>query len=97
MRTFLRHPHPRAAKDNAAGVLKAAYDAGYTDGVILLRPKGHDGVSFEPVERIRARYLRHISLEHPALKARAYIAGFSDAAADNLPCPPRAIGLRIAA
>jgi len=76
---------------NDATDVAAAYIAGYADGVTLLHLEGHDHSPAEPLQRIHARYLGYIELEHPTPKARAYIAGFRDAAADNLPCPPHEV------
>ena len=76
---------------NDASDVAAAYVAGYADGVTLLHLEGHNHSPAEPLQRIHARYLGYIALEHPNPKARAYLAGFRDAAADNLPCPPHEI------
>ena len=78
-------------RDNGAGGVVAAYGAGYADGTTLLHMDAHDHSSVEPFHRIHARYLRHVELEHPTVETRTYIAGFRDAAADNLPCPPHEI------
>jgi len=76
----------RAARNT--NVVAPAYVAGYADGLTLLHSDGHDQAPVEPLERIYARYLCYVELEPPTPEARAYIAGFRDAAADNLPCPP---------
>lgn len=81
----------RAARDHDAADVAAAYVAGYADGITLLHSDGHDQAPIEPLTRIYARYLCNIELEHPTPGTRAYIAGFRDAAADNLPCPPHEI------
>jgi hypothetical protein len=81
----ISHVSPRPS------ALKAAYDAGYSDAVVLLRREAGDCVSAEPVERVHARYLGYVAVKHPTQEARAYIAGFGDAAADNLPCSSHAI------
>lgn len=72
-----------------------AYVAGYADGVTLLHLDGHDHSPAGPLQRIHARYLECVELEHPTADACAYMAGFRDAAADNLPCPPHEIGPNI--
>ena len=77
--------------EQTASDMAAAYVAGYADGNTLLHLVGHDHSAAEPLERIHARYLGYIELEHPTPEARAYVAGFRDAAADNLPCPLHAI------
>ena len=69
----------------------AAYVAGHADGLALLHSDGHDQAPVEPLECIYARYLRYVELQPPTPEARAYVAGFRDAAADNLPCPPHEI------
>ena len=82
-------PTERSASENNAGYdVAAAYVAGYADGIALLHSDGHDQAPLEPLERIYARYLRYVELEPPTPEAHAYVAGFRDAAADNLPCPP---------
>jgi hypothetical protein len=78
----------QTARDNDARDMTAAYVAGYADGITLLHLEGHNHSAAEPLQRIHARYLGYIELEHPTPEARAYVAGFRDAAADNLPCPP---------
>jgi hypothetical protein len=88
-------PVERTARDNDADDVAAAYVAGYADGLTLLHSDGHDQARVEPLERIYARYLRYVELQPPTPEARAYVAGFRDAAADNLPCPPREIELPI--
>ena len=77
--------------EQTASDMAAAYVAGYADGNTLLHLVGHDHSAAEPLQRIHARYLGYIELEHPTQEARAYVAGFRDAAADNLPCPPHEI------
>jgi hypothetical protein len=77
-------------RDSGTDDVAAAYGAGYADGIALLHMDGNDHSSIEPFHRIHARYRVHAELEHPTLEARTYIAGFRDAAADNLPCPPHA-------
>jgi len=84
-------PVERTARDNDADDVAAAYVAGYADGITLLHADGHDQAPVEPLERIYARYLCNVELEHSTPGTRAYIAGFRDAAADNLPCPPHEI------
>lgn len=81
----------RIARDNDTGDVAPAYVAGYADGLTLLHSDGHCQAPVEPLERIYARYLRYVELEPPTPEARAYVAGFRDAAADNLPCPPQEI------
>jgi hypothetical protein len=81
----------RTARDNDTVDVATAYVAGYADGITLLHSDGHDQAPVEPLERIYARYLCNVELEHPTPGTRAYIAGFRDAAADNLPCPPHEI------
>jgi hypothetical protein len=71
-----------------ARALKLAYAAGYGDAVFLLRPDGGDCACAEPVERVQARHLGYVAMAHPTEEAVAYMSGFGDAAADNLPCPP---------
>ena len=78
---------PVAQTTNEAGDVAAAYLAGYTDGITLLHLKGHA----DRLQRIQDRYLGYIELEHPTPEACAYVAGFRDAAADNLPCPPHEV------
>lgn len=82
-------PFERAARDepDKPNDVAAAYTTGYTDGITLLRSDGHDQAPVEPLERIYARYFRYIELDPPTPEAHAYIRGFRDAAADNLPCP----------
>ena len=82
---------PVEQTSNDASDVAAAYVAGYADGVTLLHLEGHNHSPADPLQRIHARYLGYIALEHPNPKARAYVAGFRDAAADNLPCPPHEI------
>jgi hypothetical protein len=85
---------PVTQTTNEAGDVAAAYLAGYTDGITLLHLKGHNYSSHsptEPLQRIQDRYLGYIELEHPTPEAHAYVAGFRDAAADNLPCPPHEV------
>ena len=84
-------PVERIARGNDADDVAAAYVAGYADAVALLRLDKHDHAAAEPLERIRARYLCYAELEQPSPEARTYVAGFRDAAADNLPCPPHEI------
>ena len=67
----------------------AAYLAGYADGITLLHLKGHNHSPAEPL--LQDRYVGYIELEHPTPEVRAYVAGFRDAAADNLPCPPHEV------
>jgi hypothetical protein len=81
-------PTEPSLRDNGADGVAAAYGAGYADGSTLLHMDGNDRSSVEPFHRIHARYLSHAEVEHPTPEARTYIAGFRDAAADNLPCPP---------
>ena len=81
----------RTARNHDAADVAAAYVAGYADGITLLHSDGHDQAPVEPLERIYARYLSNLELEHPTPGTRAYIAGFRDAAADNLPCPSHEI------
>ena len=73
-------------------MLKAAYDAGYGDAVVLLRPRSPDCASLEPIERVQARYLDYLAQGRQTAEAVAYLSGYADAAADNLPCPSHAIG-----
>ena len=75
--------------ENDAVALKAAYYAGYADATALLHPGARDSASVEPIERIRARYFGYVGQEYPTAEARAYMAGFGDAAADNLPHSPQ--------
>jgi len=84
-------PGERTATHNVADDVAAAYVAGYADGITLLHSDGHDQAPVEPLECAYARYLCNVGLEHPTLGTRAYIAGFRDAAADNLPSPPHEI------
>jgi hypothetical protein len=84
-------PIESTLRDNGAGDMAAAYVAGYADGLTLLRSDGHDQHAVEPLERIYARYLRYVELDPATPEARVYVAGFRDAAADNLPCPPHEI------
>ena len=84
-------PVERTARDNVADDVAAAYVAGYADGITLLHSDGHDQAPVGPLERTYARYLCNVELEHPSPGTRAYIAGFRDAAADNLPSPPHEI------
>jgi hypothetical protein len=84
-------PVERIARGNDADDVSAAYVAGYADAVALLRPDEHDHAPAEPLGRIHARYLCYAELQQPTPEARAYVAGFRDAAADNLPCPPHEI------
>jgi hypothetical protein len=79
------------ARSNDAGDVAAAYVAGYADGLTLLHSDGHDQPAVEPLERIYARYLRYVELDPATPEARVYVAGFRDAAADNLPCPPHEV------
>jgi hypothetical protein len=81
-------PAELTVRDISVDGVAAAYGAGYADGSALLHMDGNDQSSVEPFHRIHARYLSHAELEHPSPEARTYIAGFRDAAADNLPCPP---------
>ena len=74
-----------------ASALRAAYDGGYGDAVILLRPCSTECVSTEPIERVQARYLSYVAVAYPAEEALAYLLGFGDAAADNLPSPSHAL------
>jgi hypothetical protein len=81
-------------RHNDADDLVTSYDAGYADGIALLRTDRYDHSPIEPLQRSRARYLRYVELDNPTPGARAYIAGVRDVAADNLPCrshslPPR--------
>jgi hypothetical protein len=78
----------RTARDRDTNAVAPADVAGYADGLTLLHSDGHDQAPVEPLERIYARYLRDVELEPPTPEARAYVAGFRAAAADNLPCPP---------
>jgi hypothetical protein len=87
-------PIEQISGNRDARAVAGRYVAGYADGMILLHQDGHDQVFPEPLERIYARYLSHVGLERSTPEARAYIAGFRDAAADNLPCPPREIELQ---
>jgi hypothetical protein len=73
--------------ENDAVALKAAYYAGYADATPLLHPDARDSSSVEPIERIHARYFGCVGQEYLTAEARAYMAGFGDAAADNLPHP----------
>jgi hypothetical protein len=84
-------PIESTLRDNGAGDMAAAYVAGYADGLTLLHSDGHDQPAVEPLERIYARYLRYVELDPATPEARVYVAGFRDAAADNLPCPPHEI------
>ena len=84
-------PVERTARDNVADDVAAAYVVGYADGITLLHSDGHDQSPVEPLERTYARYLCNVELEHPTPGTHAYIAGFRDAAADNLPSPPHEI------
>ena len=84
-------PGERTATHNVADDVAAAYVAGYADGITLLHSDGHEQAPVEQLERIYARYLCNVELEHPSPGTRAYIAGFRDAAADNLPSPPHEI------
>jgi len=79
---------PIAQSANEASDVAAAYLAGYADGITLLHLEGHNHSPAEPLQRIQDRYLGYSKQEHPTPEARAYVAGFRDAAADNLPCPP---------
>ena len=87
MHAILRNPP--TPKDHASA-LKAAYEAGYADAVILLRARGDGCVPSEPIDRIQARYLGYMAMKSPTEEGRAYVAGFGDAAADNLPRPSHA-------
>ena len=80
---------------NDASDVAATYVAGYADGITLLHLEGHNHSPAEPLQRIHARYLGYIELENPTPETRAYVAGFRDAAADNLPCPPHENELRV--
>jgi len=84
-------PGERTATHNVADDVAAAYVAGYADGITLLHSDGHEQAPLERLERIYARYLCNVELEHPTPGTCAYIAGFRDAAADNLPSPPHEI------
>jgi hypothetical protein len=84
-------PVEQTARDNDAGDVAGAYVAGYADGITLLHLEGHNHSPAEPLQRIHARYLCYVELDHPTVRERSYIAGFRDAAADNLPCPPHQI------
>jgi hypothetical protein len=81
----------RTAGDSDVDDVAAPYTAGYADGITLLHSDGHDRALGEPIERVYARYLSNIELEQATPQTRAYVAGFRDAAADNLPCPPHEI------
>jgi len=76
---------------NEASDVAAAYLVGYADGLTLLHLKGHNHSRAERLQCIQDRYLGYIELENPTPEARAYVAGFRDAAADNLPCPPHEV------
>ena len=84
-------------RDRGANDLVAVYVAGYADGLTLMRSDGHDRAIAEPLERIYARYLRYVELAPPTSEARVYVAGFRDAAADNLPHPPNHQNRRVSA
>ena len=79
-------PFEQTARDNYAD--DAAYFSGYADGITLLHANADNHLSIEPFQRTHGRYLCYAGLVHPSPEARAYIAGFRDVAADNLPCPP---------
>jgi hypothetical protein len=81
----------RTAIGNTAAHSTAAYYAGYADGFTLLYSDRHEHAPPELLERVHLRYLSCVALEHPAPEALAYVAGFRDAAFDNLPCPPHEI------
>ena len=88
-------PAEQTARDNSTDAA-VTYAAGYADGITLLHSDGHDQAPGELRERVFARYLHYVELEPPTPEAHAYIAGFRDAAADNLPCPPREIESEVA-
>ena len=81
---------PLITNENDAVALSAAYYAGYADAMALLHPDARDNTAVERIERIHARYFGYAGQEYPTREARAYMAGFGDAAADNLPHPSRA-------
>jgi hypothetical protein len=81
------------ARDNDAN--DVAYFAGYADGDTLLHLDGHSHSSVETLQLLDARYQFYAELEHPTSEARAYIAGYRDVAADNLPYPHHEIELRL--
>jgi hypothetical protein len=84
-------PVGQTPRDNDADDIAATYAVGYADGLTHLRSDGQDQAPVEPLERIYARYLRYLELEPPTPEARAYVNGFRDAVADNLPCLPHEI------
>ena len=86
-------PVEQIARDNDAD--DVAYFAGYADGETLLHLDGHNRSPVEAIQFVDARYQCYADLEHPTSEARAYIAGFRDVAADNLPCPHHEIELRL--
>lgn len=61
-----------------------AYGLGYADGRCLISAPVSDAS-----RPIRDRVLAHIDVAHPTAAEQAYVAGVRDAAADNLPSPPR--------
>jgi len=80
---------PLITNENDAVALRAAYYAGYADATALLRPDARESAPVERIERVHARYSGYVDQEYPTAEARAYMAGFGDAAADNLPHPSR--------
>ena len=62
---------------------RAAYALGYADGRRLLSDQPDASLRLA-----RQRFLAHAEALNPTAAEVAYLAGFRDAAADNLPSPP---------